>query len=146
MTKVLHKLISKDQHAFLPGRYIGEAIRLIDDILFYTDSENIPGIMFGADFSAAFDSVDHIFMHSVLKRFGFKKSFISWIKVLYTNLESAIINNGTTSRYFSLERGTRQGDPIAPHLFLLVAEVLAEQVRSCQNIEGIPVFDSTYKI
>ena len=33
-------------------------------------------------------------------------------QILYNRVESCIINNGVTSRYFPLSRGVRQGDPI----------------------------------
>ena len=36
--------------------------------MFETKVQNISGILFGADFAAAFDSVDHVFMLSVLKK------------------------------------------------------------------------------
>ena len=59
---ILSKLIHTDQTAFVPGRYIGEPIRLISDVLSFTDYNKIKGIIFGADFEAAFDSVDFTFL------------------------------------------------------------------------------------
>ena len=44
------------------------------------------------------------------------------------------MNNGKSIGYFNLERGTRQGDPLSQHLFILVLEVLFLQVRSSDNI------------
>ena len=38
---VLSKIIHTDQSAFIPGRYIGEPIRLISDIISYTTYNNI---------------------------------------------------------------------------------------------------------
>ena len=40
---VLDKLINKDQKGFISGRYIGENIRMIYDILFETKQQNILG-------------------------------------------------------------------------------------------------------
>ena len=56
------------------------------------------------------------------------------------------MNNGKSTGYFNLERGTRQGDPLSAHLFILVLEVLFLQVRSSDNIEGISINEFTLKL
>ena len=47
---VLSSLIHSDQTAYVKGRYIRESVRLIDDILEYTDSNDIEALLFSADF------------------------------------------------------------------------------------------------
>ena len=54
--KVIHKVIHYDQTAYVKDRYIGESVRLIDDLLAYAESENLDGILFAADIEKAFDS------------------------------------------------------------------------------------------
>ena len=51
--KVLPNIIKHDQTAHVTGRYIGESIRLISDILEHTEENNIDGILFSADFEKA---------------------------------------------------------------------------------------------
>jgi len=53
-----------------------------------------------------------------LEKYGFGTQFLIWIKTLLKNQESCIINGGKTTRYFKVERGTRQGDPISAYTFL----------------------------
>ena len=65
MVRSLPKLVHPDQSAFVKGRFIGESLRLISDILEYTKELDKPGILFGADFESAFDSVGHTFLYSV---------------------------------------------------------------------------------
>ena len=98
-----------------------------------------PGILFGADFESAFNSVNHIFLYSVLLKFGFDHNYIRWLKLLYNNAKSCVINNGFTTKYFPLERGNRQGDPLYPYLFIMVLEVLASMVRHNDLIQGIKI-------
>ena len=59
---VLENIIDSSQTGFIKGRYIGENIRTICDILDNTNELDIPGIMFFADFEKAFDSLNHAFM------------------------------------------------------------------------------------
>ena len=57
-----------------------------------------------------------------MEKYGLEKDFIKWIKILLQNRESCIVNGGTATNYFKLEKGTRQGDPISAYLFILVLE------------------------
>ena len=61
------------------------------------------------------------------------------VRIFHTNIESSIINNGHSTGYFQLHRGTRQGDPLAPYLFILVIEILACLVNQNQNTKGINI-------
>ena len=62
MCKFIDKLISVCQTGFVKGRYIGESIRVIIDIMFYTKMHNIPGLLFFLDYEKAFDSLEWDFM------------------------------------------------------------------------------------
>ena len=75
------------------------------------------------DIQKAFDSVNHLFLITALKKFGFGETFIKWIQILLRNQESCIINGGTTTKYVKLQKGTSQGDPISAYLFNLVLEI-----------------------
>ena len=72
------------------------------------------------DTEKASDSINQFFLIKVLEKSGFEKDFIKWIKILLQNQESWIVNGGTTTNYFKLEKGTRQGEPISAYLFILV--------------------------
>ena len=137
LVPLLPKIIKPDQYAFVKGRFIGEPERLIWDILNYMKRENQAGIMFGADLESAFDLVDHDFMFAVMKKLGFQGMFIKWVKLLHKNISSTVINNGFSTGYFRLTRGTRQGDPLAAYLFIIVIEVLACLIRNNENIQGV---------
>ena len=50
-----------------------------------------------------------------------------------------MISNGISSGYFLLGRGTRQGDPLSPCLFILVLDILFIQIRAEKNIKGFKI-------
>ena len=139
MKTVIHSLISYDETAYIKGRYIGESVRLIDDLLRYAEDKNIDGILFAADIEKAFDSVDHNFMFPALKRFGFGNDFVQWIKTIFKKSQSCVMNNGTSTGYFNLERRAKQGYPLSPYLFILALESLFIQIRSHSSIKGFRI-------
>ena len=117
LEKVTDKVIRPDQTAYIPGRFIGESIRLISDILEYTEVEQMEGYMFAADIEKAFDSVDHNFLIAVLKKFGLGHEFIQWVKPLLYDQQSCVMINGHSTGYFALKQGSRQGDPLSTFCF-----------------------------
>ena len=90
----------------MPGRFIGESVRLTSDLLEYMDYNNLPGYLVTTDIEKAFDSVDHTFLCATLRKFGFGENYIKWIQVLLKGQESRVMNNGFTTKYFSLSFGT----------------------------------------
>ena len=144
LVPILPSIISSDQTAYVKGRFIGESTRLISDILEISDTENISGYILTADLEKAFDSIDHTFLMSCLKKYGFGSKFLQWVNILLNKNESCVINGGTTTKYFKLERGARQGDPIAAYLFILVLEIFFIMIRNNDRIKKIKVFDFSY--
>ena len=143
---ILPTLIHEDQTGFVPGRYIGDNIRLIYDMIHYLDTEDSPGLLVTIDFEKAFDSVDWDFMHKVLKRFGFGRDICRWVSAFYSNITSNVLVNGKPSNKIKIERGCRQGDPISPYLFILCAEILACKIREDTEIKPIRIGNSDFKI
>ena len=63
---------------------------------------------------------------------------------MLTNQESCVINGGTTTQYFKLERGARQGDPIAAYLFILALEIFFIMVKKNSSIKPLTLCESTF--
>jgi len=142
----LPNLIDSDQTGFVKGRYIGESIRLISDIMEYTSQQNLPGILTSLDFRKAFDSIEWPFIMKTLDHFNFGSDIKRWIEIFYSNAESAIQNNGFITSWFKPSKGVRQGCPLFPYLFIVSAEVLANKIRQDSNVRGIKVFGKEIKL
>ena len=63
LQSVLPKVIHHNQHAYVKGRTISDAIRTIDDVLEYTERYGLNGKMIAVDFQKAFDSVNRNFLY-----------------------------------------------------------------------------------
>ena len=139
-------LINPDQTGYVKGRYIGENVRLIYDLIHYTDKLNQKGIAIFLDFKKAFDSIEWNYLLETLRLFNFGLDIQNWIKIFYNNVTSCVLNNGHASTFFSLQRGVRQGCPLSGVLFVLGIELLSRSIKSDPTIKGIQVNKHELKI
>jgi hypothetical protein len=146
LQNVLDKLISYDQCGGLKGRSTFSNIRSTLDIINYTNSNQKPGYAIFLDYHKAFDSINWNFIYNILKNMNFGETYISYIKTLYQDIQTAIINNGNLSEFFSPTRGIRQGCPMSGNLFVLVVEILACAIRDNPKIRGIKIGTTEFKI
>ena len=85
-------------------------------------------------------------MLKCLDAFGFGPTLIRRVETFYNGITSCVLNNGISTPYFELERGVRQGDPLSPYLFIIVAEILAVTIRSREDIRGIRIGQEEFKL
>ena len=104
LQKVISDLVNYDQVGYIKGRYIGENVRIIEDMMIYTSKNKIPGFIVLIDYEKAFDMVEWDFLFNSLKAFNFGEVFIKWIRLLYNRISSCTTNNGFLSRNFQLSR------------------------------------------
>ena len=121
-----------DQTGYVKGRFIGENISLIEDIMFHTKRMNSLGKALFIDF----DSVDWNYLIAALRVFNFGPNFLNWVEVLYRDASSCVINNGYTSPFFCLQRGVRQGCPLSGLLFVIGIELFARALKMIILSEG----------
>ncbi len=94
------------------------------------------------DIRKAYDEVNISFLLKVLDRFGFCREWISWIDSCISNIRFPVLVNGSPQGLFESIKGFRQGDPIFPFLFIILAEVLGRLItksRSDGKWKGIKI-------
>ena len=101
----LDTIISSEQCAYVEGRFISQNGRLIYDILEACELFGVEGYLVTVDIQKAFDSINHCFLQSVLKKYGFGENFIHIVKNLLKNQKSCVINGGKTTKYFPFKEG-----------------------------------------
>ena len=111
LEKVLPTITNPDQTGYIKGRFIGENIRLIQDIMFFTKHCKKPGIAIFLDFRKAFVTVEWNYLSAALQALNFGPDLLKWLQVFYHQTSSCVLHNGHASDFFLLERGVRQGCP-----------------------------------
>lgn len=64
---------------------------------------------------------------------GFPPLFVNMVKLTLADAEASINVNGRISSSFRIERGVRQGCPLAPFLFLIMSEALHATIQQAQE-------------
>lgn len=142
----LNSIIHANQSGFMKSRFIGDNLRLTEDALYTLQDAHPNGALAALDFSKAFDTVRWDFIYAALHWFGFGEDFIDLVKLIFSQIETCVLNAGTTSPYFSPKRGIRQGCCVSPYLFNIVVEVMAIHIRLNNNIKGVKFQGSEVKL
>lgn len=102
------------------------------------------GLMF-VDAEKMFDNLNWEFFITLLEEMNFGGKFIAAIKGIYKNQRSYLIVNEERTDEFSLRKGTRQGCPLSPLLFILVLEIILRNAQENKEIKGLNLREHTYK-
>lgn len=145
LEQVLPSIISSDQTGFVKQRPLFFNIRRLLNVL-YSPCQSVSECLLSMDAEKAFDRVEWNFLFETMSKFGFGDSFISWMRLLYSSPSAMVLTNNTYSKPFNLYRGTKQGCPLSPLLFVLAIEPLAISIRSNGLIAGITRGITTHKL
>jgi len=131
--KVLNSVIDESQSAFLKGRGILDSVLMANEVVEDLRRRERSGICLKVDFEKAYDSVRWEFMYDMLYKMGFHWKWVMWIRGCMESASVSVLVNGSPTEEFKPSRGLRQGDPLAPFLFIVVAEGLAGLVRQANK-------------
>ena len=79
----------------------------IQDVIHFTNLTSQKGIAIFLDLKKAFDSVEWSYLNAALELFNFDPDILNWIKIIYNDVSSCVVNNG----HGSTPRGVGGGTP-----------------------------------
>uniref|UniRef100_A0A3P9LWP5 Reverse transcriptase domain-containing protein n=1 Tax=Oryzias latipes TaxID=8090 RepID=A0A3P9LWP5_ORYLA len=145
LKKVLDNIIDETQSGFMKNRHISNNIRLVLDLIDYSDYCPDESFILFLDFYKAFDTIEHNFILHAIEKFGFGPFFRGAVKTMYAGGNCSIKLHAGTFPRFLLKRGVRQGCPISPYLFLPCTQLLTDSIK-LSSLKGISIADHTVTI
>ena len=130
-------MISGDQTGYVKGQFIGQNIRIVEDIICYANRKQLDSIIALLDFCKAFDSIEWAFIYEVLAKFNVCHDYIKWIKILYSDPKITVKNNGWLTEYINVSKFIKQRCPVSALLLILCIEMLSRKISMNNSIKGI---------
>jgi hypothetical protein len=134
LANVMDRIVATTQSAFLKGRQLVDGVVVINEVVNLAKRTGKSCLILKVDFEKAYDSVEWCFLDYMLGRFGFCAQWRGWIRACVFSGSMSILINGCPSEEINIQRGLKQGDPLAPFLFLLVAEGLGGLMRKAVEL------------
>ncbi|GAA6087975.1 gamma-aminobutyric acid receptor subunit alpha-2-like [Tachysurus ichikawai] len=118
------------QASFMPNRSTIDQISVVRLLIektyeFRKDRHLYIGFI---DLKAAFDTICHTSLWSILHALGVPPKIVALFKLLYSNAQSCVCINGRDSDWFPISSGVRQGCVAAPDLFNCIIDHLMSRV------------------
>lgn len=126
---VLNDVIAVEQTAFLKDRQMGENVVLLQLLPRYLKQKGETAVVAFCDFAKAYDTIDRSFLYQVMEVMGVGEGFLGWVKMLLSDTYACAVVNGHVSKRMRFMSGVRQGCPLAPLLYLFVAQALHSWLR-----------------
>uniref|UniRef100_A0A670IGS1 Reverse transcriptase domain-containing protein n=1 Tax=Podarcis muralis TaxID=64176 RepID=A0A670IGS1_PODMU len=147
LKKCLVNIIHKDQAGFLPNRFLKDNIRHTVNLIEYLEAKNeIPAALIFIDAEKVFDNVSWRFLLKSMEKVGIEGEFMEGIKAIYSSQSAKLIINNNLTNSFKIGKGTRQGCPLSPLLFIMGLEVILNKIRATPEIRGIKIGIKEFKL
>ena len=97
------------------------------------------GVILKLQFEKAYDKIKWSFLQQTLKMKGFPEKWCSWIESFVSKGSVGVKVNDNIGNFFQTKKELRQGDPLSPLLFNLVADMLAVMIFFKEVPQGRPL-------
>ena len=143
LTRIIGKNGIEEQFGSQPGRGCREALFTIRQALQVRRYHNLPTWVLFVDLMKAFDTVNHPLLMALLEKYGAPKKMVDVIKRLYTDSKLQL-TIGKEKESIPYTVGVKQGDNMAPVLFLFLMQAMAETLEAEWILHNIETTEYRY--
>uniref|UniRef100_A0A7M5VBJ8 Reverse transcriptase domain-containing protein n=1 Tax=Clytia hemisphaerica TaxID=252671 RepID=A0A7M5VBJ8_9CNID len=120
----------ESQFGFTSGASTLHAELVMQDIIRYFNRQNSPVYVCSLDGEKAFDSCNWLTLFNKLCQKDIPSQIVSFLIQLYLKGTASVRYGSTTSDYFSLTQGVRQGAILSPYFYNIYTEDLISSVKA----------------
>ncbi|WVZ57552.1 LOW QUALITY PROTEIN: hypothetical protein U9M48_007924, partial [Paspalum notatum var. saurae] len=132
--KVIQTLIHKNQYGFIQSRTIQDCLAWAFEYLHICHHSKKEIVILKLDFEKTFDKVKHQATLEIMKVRSFGLKWLHWMQLIMNSGTSSVLLNGIPGKTFHCRRRVRQGDPLSPLLFVLVADLLQTVLNRAKDL------------
>ena len=125
----LRQFVQEHQQGFLEGRSIIKDLVEVENAMILRSLDSADSAAVFLDFAAAFPSISQEYVMQVLQHIGMPTNALNAFRMLYDTSSCRIALKGATFDGFLMTSGVRQGCPLSPLIYAVIAEALLEKIE-----------------
>lgn len=135
ISPAVESVLSDNQNGFRPNRSTATNIEYFNRRFYEAlEHKQFYDILL-IDFKKAFDSISHRALFACIKAVGFSQSYCNVIEALFHEAHCLTSIPGSAPSKIHFGSGVKQGCPLSPTLFILIADVLDDMLSSIPGLE-----------
>jgi hypothetical protein len=126
-------VVQPSQTAFMQGRNILDGVVVLHEAVHELHTKKLNGVILKLDLKKAYDKVKWSFLQQTLRMKSFSPEWRALINNFVSGGNVAIRVNDDMGRYFQKRKGLRQGNPLSPMLFNIMADMLTILIERAKS-------------
>ena len=106
LKRVMNKLVSKAQNAFIEGRHILDVSLIVNEIMDSIVKKKDSGVLYKLDIKKAYDHINWSFLLKMLQKMGFGIKWVKWIRWCISTPSFSVLVNGSSTGFCQKLKGS----------------------------------------
>ncbi|RVW32661.1 Transposon TX1 uncharacterized 149 kDa protein [Vitis vinifera] len=113
LKKVVSKVVSPTQNAFVEGRQILDVALIANEAIDSLLKGDEAGVLCKLDLEKAYDHINWDFLMTVMQKMGFGEKWTGWIRWCISTASFSVLINGSPAGFFQSTRGVENAEVLA---------------------------------